>query len=344
MQFAAPLLEPPRRPGHRGGGLSGLVLLLLTCLLTGCFVDTQRLPGPLPSRVEPLPPGSADLYPPGPEEALIIRHADPVQVRPAGMPNSFPVHFYRKQERVVAGAWVFTGAGGRAELLWPDGATARFFGTATAIVGSPSRGEASLIIRNLERLSVVLTEGRQIELMGGSVLVSDTGPFVIERPRRNILRIQNASKGVGRVAFREERFDLDPGSVFDLPLLADGGAPVAAIGDFESIDTDAGSFEMRGGVDIERDGASTRFVPLGEHELRGLGQRIRLAPGEELWVSGLGASPYPAGGPEVGEDVTDGASPGGDPVESPPAPVPETAPDSDQDADPGGAPEEDSDT
>lgn len=310
--MAASLRSPLRLPAVLLAG-AGLVL-------AGCFVDTQRLPGPMPGVVDPLPPGSLELYPPGPEQVLVIRHADPVQVRPAGMSSSFPMHFYRKQERVNAGSWVFSGAGGRLEVFWPDGATARFFGTATAIVGSPARGEASLIVRDVDKLSITLTEGRQIELVGGSVLVSDTGPFVVERIRPDILRIHNASKGVGRLAFREERIDLDPGNVLDLPLLPGGGDPVARPPGFQRVDTAGGPVEVRGDVDVEREEVGTRILVRGEHEVRGLGQRVRLGEGEELWIGPLGAPPEPEPEPAAaGQPAAEGAGDEPEPTAEPAA-------------------------
>ena len=67
------------------------ILLAAVLSSAGCagfqenpWVDTQRWPGPMPSKHTPLPPGEGELHPPGPEEVRILRHADPVQVRTAG--------------------------------------------------------------------------------------------------------------------------------------------------------------------------------------------------------------------------------------------------------------------
>ena len=89
---------------------TGLVAsLALAALAPACFVNTQRLPSPMESTLEPLPPGTIDLYPEGPEEVLVLRLADPARVRPAGLPSSYPLRFYRKQVRLNAGSWVECG-------------------------------------------------------------------------------------------------------------------------------------------------------------------------------------------------------------------------------------------
>ena len=70
---------------------------------------------------QPLPSGGTALFPPGPEEVLVVRHSDPVLVRSAGQAQSYVLRSFNKQVRVNAGARIFTDAGGRAELIYSGG-------------------------------------------------------------------------------------------------------------------------------------------------------------------------------------------------------------------------------
>ena len=86
--------------GRRAGRAAILALLVVS---SGCagfqqipWVSSQRWPEPMENLHDPLPPGEGDLFPPGPEEVRIVRHADPVQVRAAGSSASFPLSHRRK--------------------------------------------------------------------------------------------------------------------------------------------------------------------------------------------------------------------------------------------------------
>ncbi|MFT4537875.1 MAG: hypothetical protein ACI835_000307 [Planctomycetota bacterium] len=266
----------------------------LLCLGSSCYLSTQRLPGPMSGVTDPLPKGSLESYPPGTEEVLVVRHADPVQLRPAGRASSYPFSYYRKQDRAKAGSWVFVGAGGRGEVIWPNGSAVIFFGRGSGIVGSPSRSEPHFIMREVTRMRVNMVEGDQVELIGGGILSAESGPILVVQKTPEILRIQNQSKGIARLAYREERIELDPGNVIDLPLIASGGAPVFDDPGFESVDGPAGPLEARGDVAIEQLHAGVRFTAQGDHEVRGQGVRIEVEPGETFTFLPLGEVEPPA--------------------------------------------------
>lgn len=260
----------------------GLTLCLLALASSACYLDTQRLPGPLTPRTDPLPKGSLDSYPPGTEEVLVVRHADPVQLRPAGRASSYPFSYYRKQDRAKAGSWVFVGAGGRGEVVWPNGSKIIFFGQGSGIVGSPSRSEPSFILREITRLQINMLEGDRVELLGGAILSAETGPFLVVQHTPEILRIHNQSKGIGFLAFREERIELDPGNVIDLPLIASGGTPVFEDPGFGKVEGPSGTLESRGEVALARTPHGVRFSAHGDHQVRGQGVRVEVEPGESF--------------------------------------------------------------
>lgn len=269
--------------------LQSSMLLLLTLVGSGCFAQTQRYPTIMQPVVDPLPPGTMDLHPVGPEEVLIVRIADPVHVRRPGEASSYPLYFYSKQSRMSAGTWVFSGAGGRLEVLYPGNSSIMLYGLCSGVVGSESRGEPIFFFRQLERARIVLQEGQQVRLLAGVVLTADGGPFVIERPTRDIMRVRNRSSSTGRIAYREEIFHLDPGHVIDLPLLEGlGGAPQQADPGFQTMLAGAAPLRLRGDLEIlPQDPRGTRIRANGDHELRGLGLRVRLDPGDEILFSDL---------------------------------------------------------
>jgi hypothetical protein len=275
-----------------------LVAVSTLLLLGGCagfsrwpWGTAQRWPGPMEPLSDPLPPGDAELYPEGPEEVLILRHADPVQVRPAGLSSSYPLTFYDKVQRVRSGSAVYSAPGGRAEVLWQDGSSIVIYGSGSGIVGSPSRGESSFILQQVERATIDLKKEGEIALLGGGRLTGHSGPFVLDHSRADILRVKNQSKAAGRIAFRDVVFVLDPGQVIDLPLLSAGGTPrESALGQAE---IKGPGFLVRywGEVEVEGDPSGIRARAVGEHEIEGLGVRVRLTPGEEVQFEGLGGEP-----------------------------------------------------
>jgi hypothetical protein len=261
----------------------------------GCVINTQRWPGVVTPTRTPLPEGDARVR--GPEEVLIVRHADPVQVRPAEFPAGFPLAFYNKRVRLNAGGSVIVAPGGRAEVLWPMGSSIVIFGEGVGVIGSPSRGEAAFTFLTVERAALNLTPGDQVELMGGAVLSGEAGPYVLERVRADILRVRNQSKGPLSVAFREELFDLGPGHVVDLPLLGSGGAPRAAEADFRQMSGPGFRVGLRGEIEAAEVGSLMRLRASGNGSCTALGVLAHLEPGDEVLFSSLGPMDEPAGAP-----------------------------------------------
>lgn len=267
-------------------------LSLLSLALSGCWT-TQRLPGPMKALADPLPEGQAQSYSEGPEEVLVVRHADPVQVRPAGTVSSFPLSFYQKDIRLSAGSWVFVAPGGRAEVLWPGGSALIFFGEGTGVVGSPSSGGPSFVFLDVERARLEPSEEDSIQLMGGSILVAESGPWMLDRVRPDILRLINQSKAAGRLTFRDAVFELDPGQTVDLPLLGAGAQPIDVDPALETIEGSGFALGVQGALEripIE-DGVGLRATEgddsRGAALIRGLGVEVRLKPAEEARFLGL---------------------------------------------------------
>lgn len=285
-------------------------------LLSGCYMNTQRHPAPMEATVVPLPPGTTDLYAAGPEEVLVVRISDPVFVRRPGEASSYPLYFYRKQARMNAGSWVFSGAGGRLEVLYPDNSSITLYGLGTGVIGSPSRQEPLFDLRQVDRARIELTSLQQIRLLGGAILETETGPFILERPEDGILRIRNRSKGEGRVAYLDEVFALDPGQVLDMPVLDTGTGPTELSGGYQRLTSGGGALEVRGEVEMVDDAGGVRLRASGEHEVHGFGLRVRLDPGDEVIFSGLDAatdegSAPASSGEGAGSDAADAAATGG---------------------------------
>lgn len=290
-------------PGAGGAGRRSRlpVLIALTCgLLASCAgrnrwpnFSTQQYPRPMEATVDPLPPGAEREYPPGPEEVIVGRLADPVQLQPAGESAAFPLRFFDKRRRANAGAWVFSSAGGRAEILWPSGTTAVLFDRCAAVIGSPSRGEPDLILRAIERVVLNLTPGDQVELLGGARLAADSGPWLIEHRLFDILRVKNQSKVPGEVAYREQVFVLAAGETVDLPLLDAGGAPIPPRPGAEHMAGPGFEVEYYGRVEATPLQRGVRLEGQGWHELRALGVHVHLQPGERATFSGLADSGAP---------------------------------------------------
>lgn len=291
--------------------------LLLALAGAGCFVNTQRIPGPMVSR-QVLPPGASELYPAGPEEVLVIRLADPTRVAPAGHTRSYPLAFFRKQVRLNSGSWVGSDPGGRLEVLWPNTANVVLFGEGVGVIGSPSRGEPIFLFREVDRAEINLVDGGPVELLGGALLSASTGPFVLEHPSPAILRIRNRSKGMGRIAFRDEVFDLDPGYMMNLPLLEVGARPFQRDPDFKLVGPEELGVLVRGDVVLVPDPRGVRLQAVGDHEIRANGVRVRLDPGEEVLFGDLEEVPEvleeaaaeDAPAEDAPEDATGEADPG----------------------------------
>jgi hypothetical protein len=241
------------------------------------------------SSVVPLPPGAEGRYPPGPEEVIVRRLADPVQLKPAGQHAAFQLRYFDKRRRVHSGAWIFCSPGGRAEVLWPGtGSTAVLFDRCTAIVGSPSRGEPNLMLRELDRVVLNLKPGDQVELLGGGVLTADAGPWIIERRLFEILRVKNQSKEAGELAYRDRVFDLGPGETLDMPLLSAGGRPIAEVPGTRQVTGPGFNLQLFGEVEVEEVAGTFLLHASGEHEIQGLGVRLHLDRGESARLGGFG--------------------------------------------------------
>ena len=252
---------------------------------------TQRWPGPMEATVDPLPPGDSQLYPPGPEDVLVVRHADPVQVRPAGLPSSFPLSFYNKSLRVSSGSAVYAAPGGRVEVIWPNATSVVLFGRGSGIIGSKSRGEPTFIIRQVERAEVMFKKEDQIELLGGSQLSAHSGPFMLDHFRENILRVRNQSKSAGQIAYREANFVLDPGQVIDLPLLSVGSKPRRLESGLGTLNGAGFRVDYSGQVEVLSKDADVAVRSLGEDTIHAMGVRVSAARDEEVRFGGLTKKP-----------------------------------------------------
>lgn len=264
---------------------TGRFVLLAGLCLASC--RSQLLPGPMRSTVNPLPAGESNLYPEGSEEVVIIRHADPVRVRPAGITSSYPLTFHNKSTRLNSGSAVYSSSGGRIEVLWPNSTSIVLSGEGSGIVGSVSRGEPTFILRDIERATLNLNEGDQVELLGGSLLTASSGPFVLEHSSPEVLRVRNQSKESAEIAFRTDTILLDPGEVVDLPLLTSGGAPAVAPLQMETLDLAGYRARVRGQCEVEEGPDSLSVRGIETTELHTLGVKIHLEPGDTVTVSGL---------------------------------------------------------
>lgn len=260
-------------------------------------IPTQRYPGPMPAMVDPLPPGTEQQYEPGPEEVVVVRHADPVQLRPAGQLSAFRMPFYDKIRRVRAGSWVYGLPGGRSEIIWPNGSTISLFGRTVCVIGSQSRGEPAAIFFEVERVDLNLIEGEVVKLLGGSELTARSGPIVVARVRGEVLRLKNQAKTDAELAFREELFLIEPGHAIDLPLLEAGGRPDPVVPGARRVRGAGFELSARGEVTVLEGGGDLLLRAHGEHEIRGVGQRIELLPGESIRIGGLRPAPVPPSEP-----------------------------------------------
>jgi hypothetical protein len=262
----------------------------LTCAAslaaTGCtWIRTQRWPEPMARDVTTLPPGEVILHAPGPEEVTIIRHADPVRVRPPGALAGYPLTFYDKTLRRTAGTAVIVSPGGRAEVLWPSGSSIVLSGAGVGWVGSPGRGEPSFDFQEVDRARIQLAAAESVRLMGGAILSGESGPYVLERVRENVLRVINQSKGSVKIAFREEVFELGPSEAVNLPLLSEGGTPIADAASFQRITGPGFNVEVAGAVQPTSTGGAVQVEARGANQVRALGVRVRLGQGERASFS-----------------------------------------------------------
>jgi len=283
----------------------GLVCVLALLVGTsGCagfqtipWVTSQRWPEPMEETVTPLPPGESGLYPPGPEEVRIVRHADPVQVRAAGSAGGFPLSHRRKEIRVASGSGVSCAAGGRAEILWPDGSSVILFGRTAGIVGSPSRGEPSFLLRDLEGAQFDPASEDLYELIGGAQLRARDGPVRVQIVRQDVFIVSNQSKRSAEVAYLDETITLDPGQAVHLPILTlswdldetQGARPKSDPRPDGTLQGRGFTADRYGAAELSVDGST--IVARGDGVARALGVSVRLAAGDQARLSGLAATP-----------------------------------------------------
>lgn len=288
-----------RHPSRTSSGMQPVaVRTLCACLLAATAVScsgfrrwpwwsTHEAPGPMQATVTPLPGGDLDTVRPGPEEVLVVRHADPVEVRPSGAPSSFPLSFHKKTVRVKAGSAVYGAAGSRVEMLWNNGMHVVLFGQGSALIASPSRGEPSLVIRQLERGELHFRSHEEIELLGGARLTSDGGPFLLDHATPQILRVLNRGKSAGRLAYRDEVYVLDPGMSVDLALLSSGGAPYSGDPALRTVEGPGFQLQWAGAAQVETLPDALVVRSTGEHEVHALGLRLRMDRDEAAVFEGV---------------------------------------------------------
>jgi len=277
-----------------------MALLAVALSLTGCagftrwpWGTTQRWPGPMKETQSPLPEGDAALYLGGPEEVLVVRHADPVKVRPAGLAAGYPLTFYDKSVRVQAGAGITSAPGGRIEVLWPSGNSIVLFDATSGVVGSPSRGQASFVLQSVASARIDFKEADQVELPTQARLSAASGLFVLESVQPDVLRVSNRSKGPGEILFRDAVITLDGGQVVDLPMLEAGASPQQGDAGLQVARVPGYALSWSGAVEMQRENGAVRLRALGDHEIRAHGVRLRLERDETVVFEGLGANPAP---------------------------------------------------
>jgi hypothetical protein len=242
-----------------------------------------------------------------------------VQIRAAGSSASFPLSHRRKEIRVASGSSIICAAGGRAEVLWPDGGSVILFGRTAGIVGSLSRGEPSFLLRDLERAQFDPASEDLYELLGGAQLRARAGPVRVLRVRDDVLVVSNQSKRPAEVAYLDATIVLDPGQAVHLPILSDpAGSGAATGGKPTPPPTSLGTLHGQGFA-VERDGEAQlsidgpAVVARGEGVARALGVSVKLGAGDEARFTGLGSAPTSAAPPAESDAP---------PAETPPPPVP----------------------
>ncbi|MFT5198755.1 MAG: hypothetical protein ACI87O_001414 [Planctomycetota bacterium] len=259
-------------------------ILLGGLLSSGCYVNTQRFPQPMPGSVEDLPEGASDIFMAGPEEILLMRISDPVYVRRPGESSSFPMHFHNKRTYVTPGYWVLCEASGRAELVFiTRGAEMSLSGNNTVVLGSPSRGEPLVAFLEVDNATLSLSANDYVELLGGALLSGEGGPYVLSHPTDEVLVLSNRSASGGVVRFLDEIIDLAPGETVHLPLLAAGASPREPSIGFKPLQAAGSRWVLRGAASVTAQGDHyLDLIADGDHEIRGQGIRLRLNNGDRV--------------------------------------------------------------
>lgn len=321
--------------GCRSGFLGLLALLALLAVFCSLGCRTQRWPGPMRPTVLPLPGGEDAADPPGLEEVIAVRHSAPVSVRQWGSPSGYPLDRIHAKERVRAGGWVLSGAGARAEVLWPlEPASVELIDAGVAAVGERSRDEPALKFLSLTRAKLYLVPGMRIALPGGATVAGDpsnpSGPFVLEFIEPNLIRVDNQAKVSAYVAFREEVLTLGPGQQVDLGLLEIGTAPLESRADLNLIEArGAAGTRLQGladsGLQVQSLPGVLGVVAQRPGALEALGVRIELGVGDAALLWALDEPPPRSlaseGGPRAAAaEAADGQGPSASPEPAPSAP------------------------
>jgi hypothetical protein len=301
-----------------------LVAGLLAAGLAGCG-STQRFPRPMPGP-DDLAPGVSDLFPEGPEQALVLRHGDSVHVKHAGQDAVFQLRHFDKQVRIRAGAAVLSDASGRAEIVFPRDSRATLFGMNVVVLGSPSRGEPLLYIVETDTVEVTLGVGEYVVLPGGCQLSGPGGPFVIEQHRDEILILRNRAPEIATVKYRDAMFELNPGEVVHLPRLEVGTAPMAYDADARPLPVGVAEATLWGELEVVRSDERMLVVEAGvdpqarPHEIRAFGLLIRLDANQRVALEDISSSaiqpdlpspgPVPAADPALSDDASNSESNG----------------------------------
>lgn len=280
------------RPTSCTAVLAARVLTAFTLLglAPGCFIDTQLYPGMLKPTVAPLPAGTRDAFPEGPEEAYVIRQTDTVRIRSAETTSSYALTFYDKLSRINAGSWVLTGPTGRAVVLLPGATEVSLSGPGSGVVGSKTRREPAFTFVDVTTATVTFGESGQIQLPGGALLESSSGPFVLEAVGEDVIRIRNRCSERGRIAYRDAFLTLEPSETVDLPILSDGTSPYEVDSAARTVISDGGRLELRGAVDVMTSSTGTRMRAAEGGKIRGMGLDLTLEPGDEVLFEGLGSN------------------------------------------------------
>lgn len=318
-----------RRELRLGGRLLAVLALLLSTLCFGC--RTQLWPAPMTPMADPLPAGSDSGTGEGLEDVLVVRHSDPVQVRRAGASGAFPMRFHSKRERVTSGAWVYCGAGGKAELIWPkEGLSVMLFDEGSVRVGERERGEPVVRLLQISRANLDVLPGTVVELPGGALFEGDperrSGPFVLQRIRENVLRLKNQSKGVGSVRYRDEVLRLSPGQIVDLPLMGMGTGPAPFAGAPLRIERGPVVLALEGALELGEGEPGVRVVAAARGTVAGQGVRVQLEAGQAAHFVPLSQSAGPGATANPGIDTpATGATPPA-PASTAPPPMPSSSP------------------
>ena len=272
-----------------------LLSAALGCLLTGCFSRQQRVPGPIP-----LPAGeeSVSVARGDGAESLVLRHSDPVWIVQPGAQAGYPLSYYRKRERVRSATRVIVGSGGRAELNWPGDATAIvLYEVSQVVLGDPERDEPLVRFDEITRALLRLTPEDRIILPGGAELrgsaSDESGPFLVRRLDREILRINNQSDEGGRVLLRGTVLELAPGDSIDLPILELSRDTLSSGSGLSQLVAEGFNIDVQGRVEPVTAGGVVRLRAMEASEVTASGVRLRLQAGEEAVLGSLTSGTRP---------------------------------------------------